>query len=55
MDTWHIILAIIIVSLSVVMPIYYSLQRKKREQQEEIQKIKNYGEQINNQTRKYKK
>ncbi|WP_440908720.1 hypothetical protein [Candidatus Pelagibacter sp.] len=55
MDTWQIILTIIIVSLSVAMPIFYSLQKKKREQEEELQKIKNYGEQINNQTRIHKK
>ena len=28
--------------------------KKKREQEEELQKIKNYGEQINNQTREKK-
>ena len=30
MTTWQIILAIIIVGLSIIMPIYYSNQRKKR-------------------------
>ena len=30
METWQIILAIIIVGLSIIMPIYYSNQRKKR-------------------------
>ena len=29
METWQIILAIIIVGLSVVMPIYYSYKKKK--------------------------
>ena len=51
MDTWQIILTIIIVGLSIVMPIYYSLQKKRREQEEEFKKIKNYGEKINQNTR----
>ena len=51
MSSWQIILAIIIVSLSIVMPIYYSYQRKKKAQQEELNKIKVYGESINEQTR----
>ena len=29
METWQIILAIIIVGLSIVMPIYYSYKKKK--------------------------
>ena len=33
METWQIILAIIIVGLSVVMPIYYSYKKKKLAQQ----------------------
>ena len=44
MDTWQIILAIIIVGLSIVMPIYYSSEKKKKAQQEEFEKIKLYGE-----------
>ena len=44
MDTWQIILAIIIVGLSVIMPIYYSSEKKKKAQQEELDKIKKYGE-----------
>ena len=51
METWQIISAIIIVGLSIVMPIYYSLQKKRREQEEEFEKIKNYGEKINQNTR----
>ena len=51
METWQIILAIIIVGLSIVMPIYYSYQKKKKEQQIEHEKIKIYGENINKQTR----
>ena len=33
METWQIILAIIIVGLSIVMPIYYSYKKKKLSQQ----------------------
>ena len=51
MDTWQIILAIIIVGLSIIMPIYYSQQNKKKAQQEEHEKIKAYGESINEETR----
>ena len=51
MNTWKIILAIVIVCLSVVMPIYYSSKKKKKEQQKELEKIKKYGETINQFTR----
>ena len=44
MDTWQIILAIVIVGLSIIMPIYYSSEKKKNEQLEELEKIKKYGE-----------
>jgi uncharacterized membrane-anchored protein YhcB (DUF1043 family) len=40
MDTWQIILTVVIVGLSIIMPIYYSLEKKKIEQQKEIEKIK---------------
>lgn len=50
-SNWQIALAIIIVGLSIVMPIYYSYQRKKKAQQEELNKIKIYGESINKETR----
>ena len=50
-EHWQIILAILIVGLSIVMPIYYSHQKKKKAQQEELNKIKIYGEKINEQTR----
>ena len=50
-EHWQIILAILIVGLSIVMPIYYSHQKKKKAQQEELNKIKVYGEKINEQTR----
>ena len=45
-ENWQIILAIIIVGLSIVMPIYYSHQKKKK-LKEELNKIKIYGESIN--------
>ena len=51
MDTWQIIIAIIIVGLSILMPIYYSSKKKKNEQKEELEKIKKYGETINQFTR----
>ena len=50
-SNWQITLAVIIVGLSIVMPVYYSYQRKKKAQQEELNKIKVYGESINEQTR----
>ena len=50
-SNWQIILAIIIVGLSIVMPIYYSYQKKKKQQEAEYEKIKAYGESINQQTR----
>jgi len=55
MSSWQIILAIIIVSLSIVMPIYYSYQRKKKSKQEaeviERIQIREYGRKINDITR----
>jgi hypothetical protein len=51
MDAWQIILAIIIVGLSIIMPIFYSFKKKKKAQQEELEKIKKYGETINQFTR----
>ena len=51
METWQIILAIVIVGLSIVMPIYYSSEKKKKEQQKELEKIKKYGDTINQFTR----
>jgi len=55
MNTWQIILAIIIVGLSIIMPIYYSSEKKKKAQKEERDKIKKYGETINQFTRDKKK
>ena len=55
MTNWQIILAIIIVGLSIVMPIYYSQKRKKENQtkQEAIERmqIREYGRKINDETR----
>ena len=47
MNNYQIILAIVIVGLSIIMPIYYSSKKKIKEQQEELEKIKKYGETIN--------
>ena len=59
MTTWQIILAIIIIVLSIIIPIYYSHQRKKEDQKEaesvERMQIREYGKKINDETRnKYK-
>ena len=55
MSSWQIILAIIIVSLSIVMPIYYFHQRKQKSKQEaeviERIQIREYGRKINDETR----
>ena len=51
MDAWQIILAINIVGLSIIMPIFYSFKKKKKAHQEELEKIKKYGETINQFTR----
>ena len=57
--TSEIILAIIIVGLSIVMPIYYSYQRKKNPKQDnrpsDGNEIKNYIDKINEITRKKNK
>jgi len=54
--TSEIILAIIIVGLSVIMPFYYSCQRKKNPKQDnkpaDGNEIKNYIDKINEITRK---
>ena len=55
METWQIILAFIIVLLSIVMPIYYSTEKKKKEQLKELQKIKEYGDAINKLSREKNK
>ena len=57
--TSEIILAIIIVGLSIVMPIYYSYQKKKNPKQDnkpaDGNEIKNYIDKINEITRKKNK
>tara|TARA_Y100000996_G_scaffold150593_1_gene116009 strand:- start:95 stop:283 length:189 start_codon:yes stop_codon:yes gene_type:complete len=59
METWQIILAIIIVGLSIVMPIYYSYKKKKLERElkegrevTEKEKIRVYIDNINEKFRK---
>ena len=54
METWKIILAIIIVGLSIVMPIYYSYKKRKLERElkegrevTEREKIRVYLDNIN--------
>ena len=53
--TWQIILAIIIVGLSIVMPIFYSYQNKKISKKDveslENSQIKDYVNKINKETR----
>ena len=51
MNTWQIILAIVIVGLSIIMPIYYSSEKKKNEQLKELEKIEKYGEAMKKFTR----
>ena len=63
METWQIIIAIIIVGLSIIMPIYYSYKRKikKRKLEKELkegrevserEKIRVYVDSINDKFRK---
>ena len=59
-ETWQIILAIIIVGLSIVMPIYYSYEKKKKLAQQlkegrevtEREKIRVYVDNINEKFRR---
>ena len=62
METWQIILAIIIVGLSIVMPIYYSYKKKKLERElkegrevSEKEKIRVYLDNINEKFRAKRK
>ncbi len=60
METWQIILAIFIVILSIVLPIYYSRKNKsedKRKESEALERmqIREYGRQINEETRAKRK
>ena len=59
MENWQIIITIIIVGLSILLPIYYSLKKKKLEQQlkegrevSEKEKIRVYLDNINEKFRK---
>ena len=61
-SNWQIILAVVIVGLSILMPIYYSYQRKKRAQQlkegrevTEREKIRVYMNDINEKFRAKRK
>ena len=57
MENWQIILAIVIVGLSIVMPIYYLYKRKKQKAETrsaeaiERMQIREYGRKINEETR----
>ena len=57
--SWQIVLAIIIVGLSIIMPIYYSYQNKKdiKKESEPLEKnqIKDYVNKINEETRNKKR
>ena len=57
--SWEAILAVIIVCLSIVMPIYYSYQRKKNPKQDnkpsDDNELKNYIDKINEITRNKRK
>tara|TARA_E500000178_G_scaffold351565_1_gene412944 strand:- start:1108 stop:1299 length:192 start_codon:yes stop_codon:yes gene_type:complete len=63
METWQIIIAIIIVGLSIVMPIYYSYQKKNKLVQQlkegrevtEREKIRVYVDNINEKFRAKRK
>ena len=62
MEFWQIIIAIIIVGLSILLPIYYSLKKKKLEQQlkegrevSEKEKIRVYLDNINEKFRSKRK
>ena len=59
MTSWEIILAVIIVGLSIIMPIYYSYQRRKNHKQDnklpDNPEIKNYIDKINEITRTKRK
>ena len=62
METWQIILAIFIVGLSIIMPIYYSYKKKKLERElkegrevSEKEKIRVYLDNINEKFRAKRK
>ena len=57
MENWQVLLTIIIVTLSIVLPIYYSFKRKKQKTETrsaealERMQIREYGRKINEETR----
>ena len=60
METWQIILAIFIVILSIVLPIYYSRKKNAEDKTKESEalermQIREYGRQINEETRAKRK
>ena len=62
MENWQIILAIIIVGLSIIMPIYYSYKKKKLERELKVgrevtekEKIRVYIDNINEKFRAKRK
>ena len=60
MEAWQIILAIFIVILSIILPIYYSRKKNtedKTKESEAIERmqIREYGRQINKETRAKRK
>ena len=57
MTNFDIIIALIIVALSIIMPIYYSRKRKKEQHSEAMERmlIRDYGRKINEQTRNKRK
>ena len=57
MINFDILITVIIVVLSIVMPIYYSLKKKKEKQTSEVMErmlIREYGRKINEETRNKK-
>ena len=50
-NDWHLIILAKIVIMLTAASIYKSYQKKKKAQEEELNKIKAYGESINEQTR----
>ena len=60
METWQIILAIFIVILSIILPIYYSRKKNNEDKTKESEaieriQIREYGRQINEETRAKRK
>ena len=53
MNDSQIIIAIVVVGLSIIMPIYYSYKRKRQRSDEALERmqIREYGRKINEETR----